>query len=205
MRVTYSIQISEFSHAGLNKLIMRVGLLNKTIEQLDFRNGKSFKEVKLNSVSIGKFIPLRSDRIIKEGLEAPCWSSQVRIMTAIGAHWYLMPATLRECTEQSLFFLEKLKEHNSLLFGVWFEKGGSRKHAVTHPVEFTYDYIRKLFTRRGKDDAYPDISYSLGIWNGAVKDEETASLSVSLGSTESLYFTNNCFRPSISRHLGRVL
>lgn len=89
-------------------------------------------------------------------------------------------------------FLKKLKEHNSLLFGRWFEKGGSRKQALQHEVEFTYDYIKGLFTKQGKDDAYPKISYSLGVWNGAAKDQEVVSLGVSLGGTESKYFTNNC-------------
>ena len=113
-------------------------------------------------------------------------------MKTIGAHWYSRPKTLKECTQQSLLFLEKLKEHNSNSFGLWYEKAGSRKQALQHKVEFTYDNIKKLFTKRGKDDAYPKVSYSFGIWNGASRDEDAVSLSVSLGSTESKYFTNNC-------------
>jgi len=110
----------------------------------------------------------------------------------IGAHWYSRPATLKECTEQSLDFLRKLKEHNPALFGIWFQLGGSKKQARQNKVEFTYDFVKRLFTKRGKDYTYPDVSYSFGIWNGAVKDEEAASLSISLGSTETKYFTNNC-------------
>lgn len=36
------------------------------------------------------------------------------------------------------------------------------------------------------------ISYTTGIWNGANEDGDMISLSVSLGSSETQYFTNNC-------------
>ncbi len=113
-------------------------------------------------------------------------------MRTIGAHWYARPQTLKECTKQSLEFLIKLTVHNPILFGAWFEKGGSRKQALERKVEFSYDDVKRLFTKRGDDDVFPEMSYTFSVWNGAPNDEETAGLSVSLGSSEPRYFTNNC-------------
>jgi len=110
----------------------------------------------------------------------------------IGAHWYSRPQTLRECTEQTLNFLEALKDHNLALFGLWFEKGFSKKEASSRQVSFEYESIKRLFTKRGKDSDYPKVSFATGIWNGVDKEGESASLSVSLGSAEKKYFTNNC-------------
>lgn len=115
-----------------------------------------------------------------------------RLFRTIGVHWYSREETLRECTESLLDFLMELKKQNPLFFSDWYEKAGSKKEALEHKVIFDYDSVKKLFTKRGKDDAYPKVSYTTGIWNGAKENGGMISLSVSLGSSESQYFTNNC-------------
>ena len=115
-----------------------------------------------------------------------------KLFRTVGAHWYSRGATLRECTESLLNFLVELQKHNPLLFSAWYEKAGSKKEALEHKVVLDYDNVKRLFTKRGKDDAYPKVSYTTGIWNGANEDGDMISLSVSLGSSETQYFTNNC-------------
>ncbi len=110
----------------------------------------------------------------------------------IGAHWYSRKQTLLQCTEQTLSFLLCLKEHNSELFSVWYEKGFSKGEAMTNQIKFDYESIKRLFTKRAKDNDYPKISYSCGLWNGHPDDGQAAAISFSLGSSESKYFTNNC-------------
>lgn len=115
-----------------------------------------------------------------------------KICRTIGAHWYSRELTLRECTEMMLKFLIELQKHNPLLFSNWYEKAGSKKEALENKIILDYDNVKKLFTKKGKDDAYPKVSYTTGIWNGANNNRDMISLSVSLGSSEAQYFTNNC-------------
>ena len=110
----------------------------------------------------------------------------------IGAHWYSRKENLKESTQHLLNFLLALKEHNIELFSEWHEKGNSKKEALSGKVNIEYERLKKLLSKKGKDEDYPDFSFRLSLWNGKENDGESAALSVSLGSEESKNFTNNC-------------
>ena len=50
--------------------------------------------------------------------------------------------TLKECTEDLIVFLERLKSFDNRL-GVWFEGGMTKKEALKNQVNLNYDYIKK--------------------------------------------------------------
>lgn len=110
----------------------------------------------------------------------------------IGAYWYSRPETLKQCTEKLLDFLIKLKEHNPSYFGNWFELGYSKNEALKHHVELNYDYIKKRLSKKNGEDDLPKTSFSVGFWDGKSENSAVTSLSASLGSDESEYYTNNC-------------
>lgn len=110
----------------------------------------------------------------------------------IGAFWYSRPETLKQCTNHFLDFLIKLRQHNPIYFTNWYETGMSKNDALKNKIELNYLEVKKLFSKKGKEDDYPKTSFSLSIWDGAQSDTAITSLSASLGSSESKYYTNNC-------------
>lgn len=110
----------------------------------------------------------------------------------IGAYWYSRPETLKQCTEKLLDFLIKLKEHNPAYFGTWFELGYSKKEALKYKVELDYDYIKKRLSKKNAEDDFPRTSFSVRFWDGKLENAAVTSISASLGSSESEYYTNNC-------------
>ena len=100
----------------------------------------------------------------------------------VRALWHDRPATLKECTEQLVAFLIKLKEHNPDLFGIWYETGWSRKQALQNKLEFSYASIKRLFSKRIKnDELYPETTYKASAWSGGC-DEEAVSFMARLGT-----------------------
>lgn len=110
----------------------------------------------------------------------------------VGVHWYNRKSNLKECAENFLSLLTKLKEHNNQLFGVWYEKGISKNEAMKNQIGFDSESVKRLLSKKGKDEDFPKLSYKTGIWNGEIEEGKIASLSVSLGSSEPKYFSNFC-------------
>ena len=70
--------------------------------------------------------------------------------------------------------------------------GYSKNEALKCNVELNYDYIKKMLSKKQKEDEYPKTSFSTAVWDGTLIEIGVTSLSVSLGSSESEYYTNNC-------------
>jgi len=109
----------------------------------------------------------------------------------VSAIWYDRPATLKESTEQLLAFLLQLKAHNPTVFGVWYQGGKSRKDALQKRVEFDYDSIKRVFSKRIKnEDLYPETTYKAYVWNGD-NDLEAVSMSACLGAGGHRLYPNS--------------
>lgn len=111
-------------------------------------------------------------------------------------YWNDRPATLRECTNEFLSFLSKLKELHPAFFGVWYGTGRSKKEALSKKIVLEYPCIKEIFSdsKKDHDDDYPEFTYLGIVWNGK-DDYESMELKSSLGGTPSEYLLNlnNCF------------
>lgn len=111
---------------------------------------------------------------------------------SIGAYWYSRKASLRESTKLLFDFFNRLNDLHPYFPETWYKKGKTKENALKKRIELTYESVKKLFSGNGNDDSYPQISFYTELWNGAEKDEEIISLSVSIGSNESKRFANYC-------------
>lgn len=111
---------------------------------------------------------------------------------SIGVHWYNRPATLAESTIQFLDFLKLLQIHNPNLFRKYCKRAGSKKKALESTIDLEFNAIAKLLGDIKNQDKFPELSYRGGLWNGETDDFLAASISVTLGSSETKSWTNNC-------------
>lgn len=87
-------------------------------------------------------------------------------MLKIGVSWYDRKATLKECTESFIIFLERLKKPDPR-FNQRYEGANSRKLALQKKVVWEYEYIKRKFCKKCKDSDYPEFAFDIGFWNGA--------------------------------------
>jgi len=113
-------------------------------------------------------------------------------LRTIGAHWYSRRENLKVCTETLLSFLQNLELIDKESFGKWYEKGYSKEASLQKQVLIKYSSIKKLLSKSGEDTDFPKISFDLSIWNGKFNENKASDLTVSLGSDEEKFFTNNC-------------
>jgi len=113
-------------------------------------------------------------------------------LRTIGAHWYSRKENLKACTETLLSFLQSLELIDKELFGKWYEKGYSKEASLQKQVLIEYSSIKKLLSKTSEDTDFPKVSFDLSIWNGKFNENEGSDLTVSLGSDEEKFFTNNC-------------
>ncbi len=113
----------------------------------------------------------------------------------IAVTWYNRGQTLKECTEDVIIFLERLKNLD-LRLGIWYKTGWSKKEAQKEQIKFEYEYIKNLFYKASKfkDDDFPEFMFDCSIWNGAENDNEAIGLRFSLGGNrEHKFGWNGCF------------
>jgi hypothetical protein len=112
--------------------------------------------------------------------------------TFIGAYWYSRPQTLGQCTSQLLAFLQKLQQHNALVYSHWFEQANTKAKALTKPLGQDYAGVLNAFGTKTGEQSYPETTFGLGLWNGARRDAEGIVLRVSLGGSEPSLYSNYC-------------
>ncbi|WP_417363899.1 Imm52 family immunity protein [Galbibacter sp.] len=104
--------------------------------------------------------------------------------------WHYRKLTLKECTESFIIFIERLKLFDLRLYN-WYEGANSKTEAIKNKAVFEYGYMKNRFCKNCNDDDYPEFTFDIGFWNGALKDEEAMSISASLGG-EAKFGNNNC-------------
>ncbi len=109
----------------------------------------------------------------------------------ISVGWNPRQATLKECINEYIIFMLRLKTFDPRL-SEWYLGGNSRKEAMKNKVEFTYDFIKQSFYKNKKDDDYPEFTFTFGLWNGAKIDAESFGVNVSLGGDDPENYNNNC-------------
>jgi len=100
------------------------------------------------------------------------------------------PATLKECVEELLGFLQALQGYKSEFFGPWYYASKSKKESMKYQMELTYEGVRKLFPKRAKEDYLGNFNgntgFRVGAWSGSADDLEAYSFSA-YWSTSKLF------------------
>lgn len=104
----------------------------------------------------------------------------------LGAYWPARRQSLDECVDCTARFFSELVRIDPA-FSHWYERSRSRKSALSKEVE-VLDRNRLhdlLFIGQNKKDIGGEIIHSLGfkigLWNGADREDEEASLSIQCG------------------------
>lgn len=108
----------------------------------------------------------------------------------ISAYWKERGATLKQCTHTFLDFLRKLKTYQSTFFGTWYGAGRSKKEVLSNRITFEYECIKKEFSKKEKEDKFPEFTYN-GFVGNAKEDCEHMHISVALGGV-IFNNINNC-------------
>ena len=115
----------------------------------------------------------------------------IDLIPKISVIWQNRSQCLRECTEDLIIFLERLKRFDTRL-GVWYERAYSRKEGMKNKIVLDYDYVKKHICKKCKDDDYPpEFTFLTGFWNGAATDPLSYGIRFSLGG-EGKLGANNC-------------
>lgn len=99
----------------------------------------------------------------------------------IGCYWGARSETIEECFKKVSQTLNLLKETELAYFQQWYRLGKSRKDALKHQVSTNEADLVKLL-EKGKDKLFPDLGYSISLWNGQ-KEGEDLRFSIRCGST----------------------
>jgi hypothetical protein len=99
----------------------------------------------------------------------------------IGCYWGARAETVEECSKKVSKTLALLMETGLPYFQQWYKLGKSRKDALKHKVTINEAELVKLL-EKGRDRFFPDLGYSLSLWNG-LPEEEDLSISFRCGST----------------------
>lgn len=107
---------------------------------------------------------------------------KLRRITEINVMWKGRKQTLKECTEDLIIFLERLKKFDSRL-GVWYERAYSRKEGMKNKVRLEYEFIKNHFYESDKyeENNFPEFSFLTGFWNGAATEPLSYGIQFSLG------------------------
>jgi hypothetical protein len=117
----------------------------------------------------------------------------------LGAYWGNRPESAGECARRVQVLLRDLS-HCDATLGQWFEKGGSRAHALKRPVSYGDEQVlselleKSCVRRRAINDVASSLGFRIGLWSGA-PDSESSALSVSCGgsaSTSQAWVPNSC-------------
>jgi hypothetical protein len=123
----------------------------------------------------------------------------------IGAYWGPRQESVAQCAERLMACLERLHDCDEV-FSQWFEKGKSRKDALSKPFEFRAEdnVLRLLEASRHRHEldrsVMDDLGFMVGLWNGG-SDVRSTSLSVTCGS----YIENLNLRNSVVLDLPEEL
>ncbi len=110
--------------------------------------------------------------------------------------WKNRPRTLEECTNDWIVFMIKLKQFDHR-FDVWYEKGMSRKEALSRQAILDFDYIKNKFCKGCPKGEYPEFMYDISFWNGGKTDNTSYSIRASLGGGKVI--GNNLVKLSFPR------
>lgn len=104
----------------------------------------------------------------------------------LGAYWDARQDELERCVENATRFFSGIAEIDPLL-AQWYEKGRSRKDALTKKVD-TLDpqKLEELFLKgRNRTDigreVIADLGFSIRLWNGASQEEAEATVGIHCG------------------------
>jgi len=108
-----------------------------------------------------------------------------------GAYWGDREESLDACATRLSRFLNDMKCCGDP-FCTWYEKGGSRREALTKRISPDLDYLRRLLTA-GSVKGSGSTGYVVGMWNGRSDTNGVIDLSVSCGSACLKYgLLNTC-------------
>lgn len=123
----------------------------------------------------------------------------------IGAYWGPRKESSEQCADRLATCLKELASVSDV-FSSWFEKGRSRRDALTHPIQ--QDGILALVksgsNKRDSDkSAIEDLGFRVGLWNGA-SEEHSVSLSVTCGSYSQVAGLGNSVVLNFPENLGTL-
>lgn len=95
------------------------------------------------------------------------------------AFWGTREESTEECARRTSQMLQDLASIHELL-AHWYKKGGSRKQALKHRIDPSYESLVKEFRARRRKPIEDRLGFMLGWWNGA-KDDHAMSLEFSVG------------------------
>ncbi|CAL2079179.1 Imm52 family immunity protein [Tenacibaculum sp. 190524A05c] len=108
---------------------------------------------------------------------------RIKNIQQITITWGFRKRTLKECTEELIVFLERLKRFDNRL-SEWYRTDSSKKAALKNKVELEYDFIKRLFCNHCDDSEYPQLSYKLSLWNGNSLDSLAYGIFLTIGGSK---------------------
>lgn len=107
---------------------------------------------------------------------------------SVGVYWGVRPTTITLAVQQALQVFDGLcRIHEVLSLSTWYEKGMSKKEALSKQLVLSEDTMRRLL-QEGQNrydttrEIIEDLGYSFNLWNGR-DDEDGVSLNMACGVT----------------------
>ncbi|GBF58724.1 hypothetical protein PbB2_02412 [Candidatus Phycosocius bacilliformis] len=126
----------------------------------------------------------------------------------LGAYWDARRESADDCAVKVSRLLNGMATIDPAL-SHWFERGRSRKDALTRTVDYADPSRLQTLLLKGRNrydeggGVIDDLGFNLGLWNGAMDDDGEASLSVHCGSFNDRVGNNVLLDlPMQSRNLG---
>ncbi len=94
--------------------------------------------------------------------------------------WGFRKQTLKECTEESIIFLEKIKLLDKKLSS-WYKTDNNKKNVPKNKIIIEYDYIKEMFCSKCNENEYPEYSFMISIWNGNNIDSLSYGMLLTIG------------------------
>ncbi|MCW3838460.1 immunity 52 family protein [Sphingomonas canadensis] len=104
----------------------------------------------------------------------------------LGAYWDARRDTLDTCVEKAARFFAGMAEIDPLL-AQWYEKGRSRKDALTKKVDILDRKRLEELLLKGRNrtdvgrEIIDDLGFSIRLWNGASQEEAEATVGIHCG------------------------
>ncbi len=113
----------------------------------------------------------------------------------IGAYWHDRQEPLESCARKASAIFTHLREA-SPIFSEWYELGRSRRDALRKSVRTDQQSLQLLMMKSRSetdngDAVFPELGYSLYIWNGKKDGEDAANINIQCGSYGP-YSVNRC-------------
>jgi hypothetical protein len=114
----------------------------------------------------------------------------------LGAYWRDRKESAADCARRVKQCLAKFSDCDPS-FSHWFEKGKSRRDALTAPVALEDEPLTKLLLRNHPNAASPQSSYEplgfqLAVWNGGQNDESASFSAICGCHAKNTALWNNC-------------